>query len=122
MSVEKGNWGEAKAKAYLKEEKGHEIIAQNWRYSKWEIDLISKDQNELVFTEVKLRKTNDFGSPEEFVNRKKQQFLIQAANAYVDQNDIDLECRFDIISILFNEQKGVKIHHIEDAFRPYGNL
>ena len=70
-----------------------------------------------MVAEVKTRKSNFFGEPEEFVTRQKQKHLIKAANAYIEKNNLDLEVRFDIISIILsgNEQK---IFHIEDAFHP----
>ena len=49
------------------------------------------------------------------INSVAQINLIRAANAYIEENDIDLECRFDIISIVFAENKH-QVDHIEDAF------
>ena len=67
--------------------------------------------------EVKARKNDDYGDPDIAVTKKKQRFLIAAANAYIYRNRLDLNTRFDIISIVFNEGKPV-IEHIEDAFLP----
>lgn len=113
---ETGIAGEEKAVNYLIN-KGFKILERNWRASHFEVDIIARQDDMLIIVEVKSRKTNYFGEPEEFVKKAKQRNLIKAANWYVNQNHIDLEIRFDIISILFN-QSNHKIYHIEDAFYP----
>lgn len=111
-----GSEGEELARKHLLKE-GHIILATNWRYKKYEIDIISKKGQTIVFSEVKTRKNNTFGEPEVFVTKKKQNFLIAAANEYIIQNNIDLESRFDIIAIIsLNNNQVVK--HLEDAFYP----
>lgn len=113
---ELGKRGEAFA-LHLLVSKGFKIIATNWRFRKDEVDIIAKDDKFLVIVEVKTRSTNYFGEPFTAVTKKKQGFLIRAANAYIEEYDIDLECRFDIISIVFAENKH-QVEHIEDAFYP----
>lgn len=108
--------GEEIALAFLKQ-KGYEVIETNWREQKFEIDIIAIDENEIVFIEVKTRSTNFFGAPEEAVTLKKQQHLIEGADFYINQNEVDLECRFDVIAIvLTNGTKDIK--HIVGAFYP----
>lgn len=97
--------------------KGFKILAKNWRYRKDEVDIIAKDDQFLVIVEVKTRSTSYFGEPYTAVTKKKQGFLIRAANAYIEKYDVDLECRFDIISIVFAENRH-QVEHIEDAFYP----
>lgn len=111
-----GSKGEQIALKHL-EDKGYKILEKNWRYSHLEIDIIARTENEIVFVEVKTRNTAYFGFPEAAVNRKKQQFLANAANAYINSRNIDLENRFDIISIIMN-QNTFELEHIEDAFYP----
>jgi len=113
---ELGKAGETLAIKYLKD-KGYEILHTNWRHLNFEIDIIAKKNNVISVVEVKARRTNFFGEPEEFVNKTKQKFLIKAADAFVMKNDIQQEIRFDIISILFNNKKQV-VNFIEDAFYP----
>ncbi len=113
---ELGKEGEELAKKHLLE-KGYKIEASNWRFGKDEIDIIAKDDEYLVFVEVKTRKTNYFGNPETFVTKTKQKFMIRAAQVYITQREIDYEARFDIIAVLYGQNK-VHIHHIEDAFYP----
>ena len=111
-----GKAGEAVVRAYLAE-KGHEILETNWRFRKYEVDIISKSEDRIVFVEVKTRKSDTFGEPELFVDRKKQGFLIAAAHQYMTQHNIDLEARFDIAAVLqLNNSPIVK--HLESAFYP----
>lgn len=112
----KGIQGEEQAVKYLIA-KGYEIIEQNWRFKRFEIDIITKHGNELVFVEVKTRSSEEFGEPEESVNHKKQRHLLEGANYYIEHYEIDLNCRFDVIAIILNNEQ-VKINHIESAFSP----
>ncbi len=97
-------------------EKGYKILATNWRYRQEEIDIIAMDKEELVIIEVKTR-TSAFMEPELAVTRSKQKFLVNATAAYIEQNNINTDTRFDIISIVTNS-KYQKINHIENAFYP----
>lgn len=113
---ELGDHGEELAIEHLKN-KGYQILARNWRYSYLEVDIIAKKDDFLVIVEVKTRSTSYFGMPDEAVSHRKIDFLAEAAAAYQDRYDIDLETRFDIISILRNKE-AFRLHHIEDAFHP----
>jgi putative endonuclease len=113
---ELGKRGEELAISYFKG-KGYEILETNWRKGSLEVDIIARTGQILIITEVKTRSTNYFGEPEEFVTRAKQKNLIKAANSYILQNNLDVEARFDIISVLFKGNSH-KINHIEDAFYP----
>ena len=114
--IELGKKGETAAIEYLKS-RGYKILEMNWRTRHKEIDIIALDKDEIVFIEVKTRKNNYFGDPEEAVNLKKQRFLINAAEHYIITNKIDLEVRFDIISVISNGNKH-NINHIKEAFCP----
>ena len=111
-----GKLGEEIAVKYLAD-KGYEILERNWHNVHKEVDIIAKDGRFLVIVEVKTRQTNAYGEPDIAVTRQKQRMLISAANAYLFRNKLDLETRFDIISIVFNNGEPV-IDHIEDAFLP----
>ncbi len=114
--IETGNKGEEIALKHLRA-KGYKILATNWSFGKDEIDIICQLENTLVIAEVKTRTSTYFGDPEIFVTKKKQGFLIRAANSYILKQDLDIECRFDIISIVIVNGKS-RIKHIEDAFYP----
>ncbi len=111
-----GKRGEELAVQFL-QELGYTILETNWRNNKFEIDIVAQDKNELVIVEVKTRGTAFFGNPEEAVTMVKQKHLINGAECYVEQNEIDLDCRFDVISIIIDEDNQ-QINHIIEAFRP----
>jgi putative endonuclease len=111
-----GATGEDIAAGYLKT-KGFTILFRNWRYMKKELDIIAQDKNELVFVEVKTRKADSLISPLEAVNLKKQRFIISAANAFIEKHDVNLEVRFDIVTVVYNYGKYT-VEHIENAFYP----
>ena len=108
-----GKKGEEMAATFLRE-KGMTILETNWRFGYLEADIIAKFEKTLVVIEVKTRKSNYFGEPESFVTKQKQKNLIKAANEYIERKNLDLEVRFDIISIVLNDYNAIK--HIEDAF------
>lgn len=111
-----GKLGEDLAVDYLMG-KGYEILERNWRNIHKEIDIIAKDGRFLVIVEVKTRQTDAYGDPDTAVTKRKQRMLISAANAYLTRNNLDIETRFDIISIIFKDNEPI-IKHIEDAFLP----
>ncbi|HAH57223.1 MAG: YraN family protein [Lentimicrobiaceae bacterium] len=116
---ELGKLGEEIALGHLRE-KGYLIKETNWRFGKDEIDIIAEKDKFLVIVEVKTRQSNAFGEPEVFVTTQKQRFLIRATQVYLERNKIDLETRFDVISIVISGSKR-NIKHIEDAFYPTMN-
>ncbi len=111
-----GKRGEALAAEHLVS-KGFNILETNWQSNHQEIDIIARQGNILVIAEVKSRSTNYFGEPETFVTMQKQRMLIKAANHYITKNNLNVEVRFDIVSVLFNKEEH-KLNHIEDAFYP----
>lgn len=111
-----GKAGEKLALTHLRQA-GYQILEQNWRFGKEEIDIIARIADELVIVEVKTRNSDFFGEPHEFVSKSKQNHMIRAAHAYVEKKDLDMEVRFDIIGIIINPS-GTKVDHIEDAFQP----
>ena len=81
------------------------------------MDIIAEFKSELIVVEVKTRQSDYLTDPTEIISKKKQRDIIKAANAYIEQNEIDLDCRFDVMIIVTNN-KGTEINHIEDAFYP----
>ncbi len=113
---ELGKKGEKLAAEMLRQ-KNYEILETNWRHDKDEVDIIAREGEELVIVEVKTRSTDYFGDPEEAVDAAKERNLIRAAEAYVEMNDLDIDVRYDVISIILKKNQS-NIRHIRDAFYP----
>ncbi len=113
QAYELGQWGENQAALYLKSI-GHKILERNWRKGKAELDIISEEENILVITEVKTLSNEHHQRPSEQIGVKKERLLTEAANAYIEQNQINNECRFDVIEIV---RSSMNLRHIKDAFR-----
>lgn len=109
-----GKLGEEVAVDFL-QKNGYVILETNWTFQKAEVDIIAQKENTLAIVEVKTRSSIEFGLPQDFVKPKKIQLLVKAVNEYLISNDLDLEVRFDIISV-YKEDKELKIEHLEDAF------
>jgi len=111
-----GRKGESLARQYL-ENKGYEVLDENWVYGKAEIDLIVYKAGLMIFVEVKARSSVAFGQPEEFVHTAKQKQMELASLAYIELMNHQKEIRFDIIAITFTNN-NYTLNHIEDAFWP----
>lgn len=111
---ELGKLGEELAVEYLQKD-GYTILATNWIFQKAEVDIIAQKENVLAVIEVKTRSSLEFGLPQDFVKPKKIQLLTKAIDAYVNQENLDLNVRFDIIAI-HKEGKSFVIEHLIDAF------
>ena len=113
-----GVYGENSALNFL-EAKGYEHVARNFRFQRAEIDLIVKDESKklVVFVEVKTRKNNKFGGPEESVTQKKTEQICKSAEGFILQHPefADYAKRFDIITIIM-DGKSNTINHFENAF------
>ncbi|MBS1763628.1 MAG: YraN family protein [Bacteroidetes bacterium] len=117
VSAQLGREGENLAVAYL-EKNGYEIAERNWRFGKLEIDIIARKGNLLCIVEVKTRSGDYFGEPEDGVTKSKERFLATAADHYIISNNLDVEVRYDIISIVIHNGRS-ELKMIEDAFYPY---
>lgn len=114
---ELGVKGEILALDFL-EKKGFTILETNWRFGKTEIDLIARDGHTLIIVEVKTRTGSRFGFPEQAVTAEKQRNIALAAEEYLEQHNLDMDVRFDVVAITYEDGKP-EIHHIPDAFFPY---
>lgn len=114
-----GRWGEDEAARFL-ERKGYVVLEKDWRLGKRDLDIIAltEDRSTIVFVEVKSRENNLFQEPEEAVDVPKMRNLAIAANGYIKQNNISIDVRFDIISVVGKISQLESISHIEDAFNP----
>ena len=120
-AVSIGIIGEETASLALKK-KGYKIIDRNYRTKMGEIDIIAKDGDYTCFVEVRLRKTNDFGSPADTIVKDKQQKIIKTATAYaVKHNIYDTPMRFDVVLINADINgkipRNADVEIIKDAFR-----
>jgi len=114
-----GPSGEGAAARFL-EKNGYEIVEYNYRVCGSEVDLIAKKDETLCFIEVKTRGSDDYGLPEEFVDKWKRRKIIRAAKVFIGQKVYeDFYVRFDIISVL-HKSGEVEINHIEHAFEGEG--
>lgn len=111
---ELGVYGEQMAQKHLIQN-GYTLKAVNYRYLKYEIDIVAEKNNQLVIVEVKTRQTAEIGEPWMAVTKKKQRQIIQCANFFVQSKAMEMDVRFDIISIVHNNYRS-KLEHIIDAF------
>jgi putative endonuclease len=116
IAYELGRSGEDVATEYLKKKK-YKVVDKGFRFLRGEIDIIAYDGETLVFVEVKTRKSTRFSQPEESVTPTKRKQLRRVAQGYLLRNHIqDVECRFDVLSLTFDELEGYTVKHITDAF------
>ena len=112
-----GQYGERIACQYL-QSKGYQILEQNWRSSRYEIDLIALYQGCLIVVEIKTRQTDKYGSPGSCLSVNQQLHLSDAIEAFIAEKALDFEgIRYDIVAIVANAF-GESIVHYEDAFWP----
>ena len=116
-----GKWGERYAIDVLDRE-GYILIETDWRPPRGHRDLdiiaYTPDRRVMVFIEVKTRSRKHDIQPEDAVDRKKILNLQHAANQYIKMFNIKEEIRFDIISIIGDENRVKSYEHIVDAFNP----
>ncbi|MDP1821137.1 MAG: YraN family protein [Acidimicrobiales bacterium] len=106
-----GAAGEARAAAWY-EAHGYVVVARNWRCREGEIDLVVRRRRQLVFVEVKTRRTDRFGVPAEAVTPTKQRRLRALAHHYLEATGARPSgLRFDVVSILAG-----RLEVIEGAF------
>ena len=112
---EMGKEAEQMAVKYLTEN-GYEILCCNWRYSRYEIDIIAKKNELLKIIEVKSLKDSRIKYPEESVTKKKFRNLKRAAEEFLYQNRQYHHVQFDILSIIDNSEQVPEFFLIEDVF------
>ena len=104
-----GRAAEEAARAYLRK-KGLRILRRNYRNRRGEVDIIAEDDNELIFIEVRRRKSADDAA--ESITAAKRQKLLAAAKVYLAAHGGDCACRFDAVLV---DDNG-KIHWLKNAF------
>lgn len=113
-----GKKAEELAAEYL-QKNGYKILVRNFRYQKAELDLVAEKDSLIVVVEVKARSTDVFNLPQEAVNKRKIKLIVSAANYFMEEYHKNQEVRFDIISVLPDENKNLMIEHITDAFEAF---
>ena len=113
---ELAKFGEDLATRFLKHN-DYKIIERNYHSIYGEIDIICKKDNQLIFVEVKARKSLKFGEALEAITEKKRGKIIKTAYHFITKHQLDLSIRFDIITIQYiSKEKGYKFEHIKNAF------
>lgn len=108
--LELGFSGETRSIRYLKKA-GYKFISRNYRCPFGEIDIIAKNGNDICFIEVKTRRSDNFGLPQESVDRHKRDKLMRTAMFYMKEKKLkDCSYRFDVVAITD------KINLIKNAF------
>ncbi|MBN1795468.1 MAG: YraN family protein [Sedimentisphaerales bacterium] len=114
-----GNWGERRAEKYLKK-KGMKILTRNYKCKTGELDLVMVDTDgTVVFVEVKARASSDFAEAEDAINLPKKTKLSRTAQYFLKTQKIENRpCRFDVVTITFDESGKETIKHYQSAFVP----
>ncbi len=116
-SYQRGKAAEQTALHYLQQQ-GLRLIQQNFHSRQGEIDLIMRQDNHLIFIEVRQRSRRHYGSALESITQKKQQRIVQTALYYLQRHpkQQNYPCRFDVVAIesLFGKEK---IQWIKNAFQ-----
>lgn len=113
-----GTLAENVATEYL-QKKHYIILARNFRYQKAEIDIIAAFNGLTVVVEVKARSYNTVIEPQEAVTKKKIKSIVLCADFFMQENNLNTEVRFDIITVLPDSDGVLQLEHIEDAFQSF---
>ncbi len=113
-----GKEGEELALEYLLQ-RGLRLQTRNWRFGRWELDLVMEDDCCLRIVEVRSRKEPAAVSPQDTVSRHKQTCLRKAAAAYARCYCIQKEVVFDVVAVLMREDGTVLIEYFPEAFYPF---
>jgi len=112
---ELGKDGEQLALAWLRKNE-FDILHCNWRYSRYEIDIIAQKNSMLHFVEVKSRNYSPGAYPEESVTKKKFEFIKKAADEFLFQHPEFRNIQFDILSITLQKTGEPEFFFIQDVF------
>ncbi|QBF83461.1 YraN family protein [Shewanella maritima] len=105
--MNQGQAAEQQARHYL-EQQGLSFVAANVSYPFGEIDLIMREQQTLVFVEVKYRSSSQFGGAIQALSQAQIRRIRMAASHYLQQNKINPSCRFDVMAITANDINWLK--------------
>jgi putative endonuclease len=115
-STDLGSLGERIAAAYLTDA-GLRLLDRNWRCREGELDIVARDDDALVFCEVKTRRGLGFGHPVEAVTSAKQRRLRTLAHRWLAAHDEHApELRFDVVGVLVRPARPALVTHLRAAF------
>jgi putative endonuclease len=110
-----GRWGEDAAAQYLAAN-GYTLLERNVHSAHGEIDIVASKEGLLVFIEVKTRRSHTFAYPEDSVTRRKQAYLLSAAEAYLQAHPESSESwQFDVIAVEGTPGGKAQIEHFENV-------
>ncbi|MFO7172306.1 MAG: YraN family protein [Bacillota bacterium] len=115
-----GRLGRAAEEAALAFLTGHglRVVARNWRCRMGEIDLVALEGPQVVFVEVKARRSARWGSPAAAVDRRKQERLWRLASLFLQSRGwSDRPCRFDVLALTLTGAGEWTCEWIRDAFQ-----
>jgi putative endonuclease len=111
-----GAYGERLAERHLTDQ-GLVVLARNWRCGDGEVDLILRDGEDVVFCEVKTRRSDRFGTPAEAIGAVKVRRLRRLAARWLAESTLQpREVRFDVVAVLPQPRGAARIEHIHAAF------
>ncbi len=114
--LQRGALGERAARAHLKK-LGLKFLTANFRSDRGEIDLIFRDQDCLVFVEVKARSSEDWTRPAAAVDARKRRLLSQCALDYLKLlKHPQVKIRFDIVEVLLADGEVSEVRHLPNTF------
>jgi putative endonuclease len=120
--LRRGELGERAAKRHL-QKLGLKFLTANFRSARGEIDLIFRDDDCLVFVEVKTRSSEDWTRPAAAVNARKRRLLSQTALDYLCRlRNPAVKIRFDIVEVLLADGNVREVRHLPNTFamaKPY---
>ncbi|MGH2449435.1 MAG: YraN family protein [Chloroflexota bacterium] len=112
MTTTLGAFGESWAVGYLVRN-GYRIVDRNVRYREGEIDVVARQDQDLVFVEVKCRRSERFGVPQASITRRRYQHLAAAIARYLEQHDPSADSyRIDVVSLLLGRDGAVRSHQL----------
>ena len=113
--IELGKWGEQQARVYITE-KAFSILSVNWKYSRYEIDIIAHREGVLHFIEVKTRSNTRYGFPEESVDKQKIKKLMKAADHYLHLHPGWKRVQYDVLAVSVKPNQLPDFFFIEDVY------
>ncbi len=114
-NLSKGKEGEEIAAAYLAK-LAYTLLERNWRFRRWEVDMIASKDRLLHFIEVKTRHSLRYGHPEESITRDKMSHLRNAAEEYQYLHPEWKYIQFDVLAITIMNDEVKEIFMIEDVY------